>query len=235
MASILPTTTTVPHGLHLPLPKASEDDEPFVIPDLGRITGPIRQLIEQRLSWGGGKKDEVWEGVYHMSPDPNPDHQELVASLMITLNDVAKELSGRATLGTNVTDRTRGWIENYRCPDVIVLLPNSKAKRFKHAYIGGPDIAVEILSPEDEAVEKLPFYAAIGTREVLHVDTDTKALSLFALRDNSMQIVGTSSVSDSNVVASAVLPVSFQVLGDPAKPPLLRVQHMAKPESRWDL
>jgi hypothetical protein len=234
MASILPTTTTVPHALHLPPPAASEEDEPFVIPELGKISGPIRQLIEQRLSWGAGKQDEVWEGVYHMSQDPNPDHQDLVLFLQSALHAIAQELAGRATLGTNITDRTCGWVKNFRCPDVIVLMPNGKAQRFKSGYVGGPDIAVEILSPDDESVEKLPFYAAIGTREVLHVDTDTKELTLFTLRDGSMQVVGTSSVSDSNVVASAVLPVSFQVLGEPAKP-LLRVTHTAKPELRWEL
>lgn len=234
MASILPTTTTVPQGIYLPPPVPSEEDEPFVIPKLGKISGPLREFIEQRLSWGAGKQDEVWEGVYHMSPDPNPDHQDLVLFLQSALHIVAQELAGRATLGTNITDRTRGWVENYRCPDVIVLMPESKAKRFKSGYIGGPDIAIEILSPDDEAVEKLPFYASIGTREVLHVDTETKGLTLFALRDDAMQVVGTSSVGDGNIVASAVLPVSFQVLGDPAKP-LLRVTHKAKPELRWEL
>ncbi|HUE87819.1 MAG TPA: Uma2 family endonuclease [Vicinamibacterales bacterium] len=46
---------------------------------------------------------------------------------------------------------------------------------------GGPDAVIEIRSPHDETDEKLPFYAAIGTREVIVIDRDTKQPEIFCL------------------------------------------------------
>ena len=39
------------------------------------------QLLENRRAWGGDKFDEVWEGVYVMSPLPNNEHQKLMSRL----------------------------------------------------------------------------------------------------------------------------------------------------------
>jgi hypothetical protein len=235
MASILPTTTTVPHGLYLS-PRASDDDEveEFRIPDLIKNSGPIRQFIEQRLAWGGGRKDEIWEGVYHMSPDPSNDHQELVSWLCYVFFSALIGTGAKVHAGGNVSDRVVNWYENYRCPDVIVILPNNPIQNRKTYWLGGPDFIVEVLSEGDDSVEKLPFYAKVGTREVLHVDPETKQLTLFSLREGIMQVVGSSSITDLTVVASSVLPVSFQVLGDPAKP-ILRMQHLNKPEQFWEI
>ena len=235
MASILPTTTTVPHGLHLPPPPNDEEDvEEFRIPDLIKYAGPIRQFIEQRLEWGGGRKDEVWEGVYHMSPDPTNNHQWLVSRLCYVLQSALIDTHAKVLAGGNVSDRAKQWYKNYRCPDVIVIQPGNTIQDRKTYWLGGPDFVVEVLSEGDDSVEKLPFYAKVGTREVLHIDTDTKELTLFALCDGEMQPVGTSNIAAPNIVTSSVLPVSFQVTGGSSKPILL-VQHTAKPEARWEL
>ena len=39
----------------------------------------------------------------------------------------------------------------------------------------------EIRSPEDETYDKFPFYAAIGTREVVVIDRDTKRPEIYRL------------------------------------------------------
>jgi Uma2 family endonuclease len=40
---------------------------------------------------------------------------------------------------------------------------------------------IEIRSPEDETYEKLPFYAALGIRDVIVVDRDTKRPEIYRL------------------------------------------------------
>ena len=40
---------------------------------------------------------------------------------------------------------------------------------------------IEIRSPEDETYDKLPFYAALGTREVVVIDRDTKRTEIYRL------------------------------------------------------
>jgi len=234
MASILPTTTTVPQGLHLPPPTTSEVGESFQLPDLAELSGRLREFIEERLSCGGGKKDEVWEGVYRMSPDPTNSHQRIILRLCNAFDAALDQSQAIVQPGGNVSNRNKQWYKNYCCPDVIVILPGNSIQDRKTHYFGGPDFVVVVLSEGDDSVEKLPFYAKVGTREVLHVDPETKELTLFALRDGSMQPAGTSSIAAPNLVTSSALPVSFQVTGDSTKP-ILRMQHTTKPDARWEI
>ena len=46
---------------------------------------------------------------------------------------------------------------------------------------------VEIRSPEDETIEKLPFYAALGVREVWVIDRDTWAPRIYELRGKTLE------------------------------------------------
>ena len=57
--------------------------------------------------------------------------------------------------GCNVSDRPKRWKKNYRCPDVAVFLPGNPAEDRETHWFGGPDFAVEILSPYDRSREKL--------------------------------------------------------------------------------
>jgi hypothetical protein len=40
--------------------------------------GFAERIIAERRARGRDRKDEVWEGVYVIMPDPNVDHQLLV-------------------------------------------------------------------------------------------------------------------------------------------------------------
>jgi hypothetical protein len=62
-------------------------------------------LREQRRAWGIDRFDEVWNGVYVMSPLPNIEHQKLVTNLsaafvsaFLALKDV------HVFAGVNVSD-----------------------------------------------------------------------------------------------------------------------------------
>ncbi len=145
---------------------------------------------------GVDRYDEVWDGQYMMAPNASWDHQELASELHVILRMVAKELGGYAHQGDNVTDREKNWKENFRIPDVLVVLPGSKAKKFSAGLIGGPDFVVEVLSPGDRSIDKLPFYAKVGSREVLHLDQATKELTLFRLIDGQMVDIGTSNSAE---------------------------------------
>ena len=45
-------------------------------------------IIEERKRTGAERWDEVWEGVYVVSPLPNKVHQQIVARLVAMLHDV---------------------------------------------------------------------------------------------------------------------------------------------------
>jgi Uma2 family endonuclease len=63
-------------------------------------------------------------------------------------------------------------------PDVVVALAGGQAKDCGTHWCSGPDFVVEIRSPSEDPRDKLDFYAAVGTREVLVIDRDPWALEL---------------------------------------------------------
>ncbi len=91
------------------------------------------------------------------------------------------------------------------------------------SHICGPaDFLVEIISPGDKSRDKLAFYAELGVRELLVVDRYPWSLELYRLGGNELVLAGRSSDQRNDVIASAVLPVSFQLL--PAQPrPEIRI------------
>ena len=139
-----------------------------------------RALIDDRRARGLDRWDEVWEGTYVVLPLPNNEHQWLVGRLVRILQESIEDVGlGRVFPGCNVSDRAHGWEHNYRCPDVAVYLRENPAVDYGTHWEGGPDLAIEIVSPDDRTYEKLDFYASIGTRELLIVDRDPWRLQFF--------------------------------------------------------
>jgi Uma2 family endonuclease len=69
-----------------------------------------------------------------------------------------------------------------------VLLTPARFDIDRTDYLEGPpDVVVEIRSPGDETMEKMPFYAGIGVPEVWMIDRDTKVPELYVLRQGSYE------------------------------------------------
>ena len=64
----------------------------------------------------------------------------------------------------------------------MLLLPQRFAIDRNEYFEGGPDVAVEIHSPGDEAYEKLPFYSELGVPEVWIIHRDTKDPEIHVLK-----------------------------------------------------
>ena len=104
------------------------------------ITDPIleRQLIAQRQASGADKFDEVWEEVYVMAPLANDEHQDLVSDLTAVLVMAVDWAGlGKVRPGVNVSDREDDWHHNYRCPDLVVFLRDTRAKNCGTHWCGG--------------------------------------------------------------------------------------------------
>ena len=156
----------------------------------------VKPQPKQTEPYRDDRWDEVWDGELLMSPSPNDPHQELQANFLYALMDtVTIPNLGRVRAGGNVSDRAQNWTKNYRCPDVIVYLNTNPAINHGTHWEGGPDFLVEILSPGDRALQKLPFYASINTREVLIIDRDPWQLSLYQLQQQQLILIGESDTS----------------------------------------
>lgn len=183
-----------------------------------------RQFNNLRTTAGLSQRDEVWEGVTVVMPLPDIEHQKIVAFMLRVLNQVFEPDDPVTCLpGANVSDRIEGWERNYREPDVVVVRDGGPARNCGTHWFGGPDFVLEIVSPDDQSRDKLPFYASIRTREVLILDRDPWQLELYQLRRGRLRLAGTARAGDA-VLASNVVPLTFALVrGRPR--PKIRITH----------
>jgi Uma2 family endonuclease len=132
----------------------------------------LEELLEQRRRMGGDRHDEVWEGVYHMVPGPNAPHSFVAQQLAVLLDAPARAAGLHVGMEFNVgLDK-----DNYRVPDLGV-----HRERRSGVWVPTAAIVIEILSPTDEAWQKLPFYAERGVDELLFVDPAERSVAWLAL------------------------------------------------------
>ena len=116
-------------------------------------------------------QDEVWDSVLVFMPDPDKEHRKIVKDLCAALAVVADRAAGNDVLsGANVSDLGAEWKTNYRQPDVAVYLAANPAQKRATHWVGGPDVAVEVVALFEDPRLKLHFYARTNSREVLIVD-----------------------------------------------------------------
>lgn len=169
----------------------------------------VQRIIRERQKLGIDKYDEVWDGVYVMPPLANNPHQKLVGFLTPIYHDVVHP-DGQVFPGANVSDRRDHWEKNFRCPDVVVVLPGGLAIDCGTHWLGGPDFLTEIKSPGDDTEEKIPFYSQVKVRELLIIGRDSRALRL--LRHNGRELVDVQPTSFKGKpwLVSEVLPLAFR-------------------------
>lgn len=121
----------------------------------------IVAIRERRKALGQDRYDEVWDGVYHVTPEAHGRHGLTQVSVSLSLSPLADAaglwLSGPFNLGTSKDD--------FRVPDFGFHQVEPLQVWVPTAVIVG-----EVLTPDDESRDKLAFYAARGVEEVLLVD-----------------------------------------------------------------
>jgi Uma2 family endonuclease len=142
------------------------------------IVHPPEHMLAERSRLGHDIRDEVWDGVLHMVPQPTYDHQLLESALIRVLWPLANATGLEVVPELGLFDPVKGET-SYRVPDVLVVDPAHATRR---GVEGRAEIVIEILSPNDESREKLPFYAAHGTQEVWLLDPDRRAVEVYVLR-----------------------------------------------------
>ncbi|MGH9106060.1 MAG: Uma2 family endonuclease [Acidimicrobiales bacterium] len=138
---------------------------------LGPRPAELESLLERRRFLGLDIFDEVWEGTYHVAPAPHSDHGLLGNELTRVILPLAEAAGLICTDPFNL-----GEPDNYRVPDHGWL-----RGRPGSTFVPTAAIVVEVVSPDDETFEKLPFYAAHGVDEVLIAERDVERVSIFTL------------------------------------------------------
>lgn len=180
----------------------------------------LASLLRDRRECGGDRYDEVWDGVYVMSPQADNEHQQLASDLAAAINlGLGHNEQIRIFPGCIVSDRPKRWKKNYRCPDVAVFLPGNPAEDRETHWYGGPDFAVDILSPFDRSREKFDFYAKVGVRELMFVARQPWCLELHRRDGQGWDLVGKSDPSpQSPPLSSEVLSLGFRLVPGTKRP-----------------
>ena len=182
------------------------------------------RLIAERKALGIDKFDEVWDGVYVMSPLANDEHQRIAGFLNIVIGMLI-QFTGRGEVrqGINLSDQPEDWTHNYRIPDVVVFLKGGTGICHDTFWTGGPDYVVEVVSPGEEPEDKFEFYGRLGTRELLLVHRDPWRLELYGPEPGTMKLLQTANVNDSQISGS-LLELTFSLGGD-GEDPELKIAH----------
>lgn len=70
-------------------------------------------------------------------------------------------------------------------PDVLVLRGDSSAVDCGTDWFGGPNLAIEVVSPGERVLDKLEFYARVGTNELLIINRQRWKLTLYRRRSGT--------------------------------------------------
>jgi Uma2 family endonuclease len=148
---------------------------------LGTPPPELEALLERRRRAGVDRLDEVWQGIRHMVPAPGYEHARIAQQLAELLGPAARA----AGLEPAMHEFNLGESEHdFRVPDGGLHRPGAAG-----VWLSTAALVVEILSPEDESWQKLPFYAAHHVDEVLIVDPAKRTVTWLALRDGEYQPV----------------------------------------------
>lgn len=160
---------------------------------LGPMPSELTELVERRRRLGLDLLDEVWSGEYHMAPAGTRGHAKLEWQLARIIGPLSERLglssSGQFNLGV---------ADDFRVPDGGILRTDSS-----DTWISTAALVLEILSPHDESLEKLPFYLAHGVEEVVLVDPPSHTVRWLAAADGAYVEVDHSAVLDVDVAEVA--------------------------------
>jgi len=146
-------------------------------------------LIERRRQLGLDRHDEVWEGVYHVTPAPNIPHALTGGQLAMLLGEATRAKGLYIGLEFNL-----GVENDHRIPDLGI-----HRERPTGAWAPTAALVVEIVSPGDRSWDKLPFYASHDVDEVLIVDPATRSIDWLALHEGEYQTIERSRLIDIGV------------------------------------
>jgi len=186
--------------------------------------------LARRRRLGLDRFDEMWEGVLHMTPAADFEHQRIKGKLYIFLDSLlSKDHRGLIALEVNVfNDAARE--PDYRIPDLSFLAAGRENLIARDGIHGGPDAVIEIRSPEDETYAKLPFYASLRVREVVLIHRDSKKPEVHRLTAGRFVEV----VADpSGWVASETLGIRLRASRQ--EPARLLVEKTADPATRAEI
>jgi Uma2 family endonuclease len=162
-----------------------------------RVINPARPRLLTVEEWASREDAEQYElidGLLRERMVNQNQHEFAVGRLAYVINAY---LLGSNTVGDLYTSNTKYRVRGRRgiMPDVSVILGAKAAQLDRRAAYNavGPDLAVEVLSPEqgaDYIDERLDDYWKLGTEEVWIVDPEARTVSGYSRQPRDYTIFG---------------------------------------------
>jgi Uma2 family endonuclease len=133
-----------------------------------------------------GKRYEIIEGELYEMPAPSWDHIVIVMNLVLMLGPVIRALGGQiAAAPADVFFFGADPVQ----PDVLAIMPGSRASGGGRGVQGPPDLVIEVLSPSNrrhDTVTKRALYERAGVREYWIVDPEKRTVDVLTLQGDAL-------------------------------------------------
>lgn len=167
-------------------------------------TPEAEALIESRRRTGADRFDEVWEGAYHVNSAPRGRHQFVGSAINALLRPFTRACGFTLVDGVNI-----GTPDDFRIPDLVVL-----REFVDNVYYSTAALIVEVLSPGDDTLVKMPFYLARGVEEAVVADPVGRTVEWFRADGATW-----APVEHSNLLAVDVAEFAATIEWPPVTPP----------------
>jgi Uma2 family endonuclease len=146
-----------------------------------------------------GRRYEIIEGELYEMPSPSWAHATVVANLIAMLIPMVDLRGGRwRTAPLDVFFQGADPVQ----PDIVVLLPGSRARPNERGVVGPPDLVIEVLSPSNrghDLLTKRSLYARAGVKEYWLVDPDSRTIEILALDRDAFHLAVAASGAETPV------------------------------------
>ena len=160
------------------------------------------EFIADRRARGQDTYDEVWEGVYHVTPAGTAVHAHVQALVVALLVEHARVIGEYAAGPCNIGS---GGKDNYRVPDAALFA----GAPVEQLYLPTARLVAEVRSPKDSTYAKRAFYAQHGVEELLVIDPLAAELEVWR-RDDARY----TQADRSDVLGSTVSELRSRLLGE---------------------
>jgi len=152
-----------------------------------------------------GKRYQVIEGELYMVPAPTPNHQDVLARLLMLLsNFVAKHKLGKVFCAPCDVILSQ---EDIVQPDIFFISKERKHIITERNIQGAPELVIEILSSTTAKLDKTlkaRLYERFGVKEYWLVDPEEKSIIVYEGKGDKFSLA--QEVKQKGKVSSTILP-----------------------------
>lgn len=168
-------------------------------------SAPLRMTEPEYEAWAFAQEFETeWvDGEVIMMSPISSEHDDLQRWLVALLDVFAKRMKLGRAKGPQFQVRLPH--PSRREPDVLFISESRVGNLRRTHFIGAPDLAIEIISPESQSRdrrEKYLEYESAGVREYWIVDPLSQRVEAYSLQDGKYQLIP----EREGRIASAVVP-----------------------------